>query len=120
MGGMQRVFDITGEVKRLGWKCEWLHINKPVNQKALWYIMVEGADGAGKSSIAKLFEATIRKSGAPVSLYHEPFYPQSLPAKPTAEDYQLDRERWHMRTRRHRILCLTPSLGHASHTCYAK
>lgn len=95
MGGMERVIDITGDVKRLGWKCERVHVNKPVNQKAPWYVMVEGADGAGKSSIAKLFEATIKKSGAPVCLYHEPFYPQSLPAKPTAEDYQLDRERFY-------------------------
>lgn len=95
MGGMERVIDITGAIKHLGWTLEWKKINKPVNQNAPWYIMVEGADGAGKSSLAKLFEDTIKKTGAPVRLYHEPFYPQSLPEKPTAEDYQLDRERWY-------------------------
>lgn len=95
MGGMEKVFNIAGEAKRLDWKAEWLHIDKSVNLKQPWLIMVEGPDGAGKSPLAKLFEATIKKSGAPVSLYHEPFYPQSLPSKPTGEDYQLDRERFY-------------------------
>ena len=91
---MGKSVNVRRVARSLGWKMKPARIADEIKQGAPWYVMVEGADGAGKSTFAEALKDEIRKEGEPCLLYHEPFYPKAL-LEPKAEDYQLDRERWY-------------------------
>ena len=79
----------------LGWKLKSLNTIGTAKKDRPWYVMIEGVDGVGKSTFAEALREEIGEAGLQAKLVHEPFYPKALPEKPTAENYQLDRERYY-------------------------
>ena len=57
-----------------------------------YLFMVEGIDGAGKTTFAKELQKAFNIANIPCQTVHEPFDPLKLPANPTAKDFQKDRE----------------------------
>ena len=57
-----------------------------------YLFMVEGVDGVGKTTFCNELQKAFNIANIPCKTVHEPFDPLKLPAKPTAKDFQKDRE----------------------------
>ena len=66
-----------------------------IDVNAPFYFMVEGVDGVGKTTFCESLQTTFNTLGIPCQTVHEPFEPANIPPRPTAQDFQNDREKYY-------------------------
>lgn len=83
--------NVNKTAHELGWKLSQLPIDLEArDDNKAWYILVEGIDGVGKTTFAKLLADNIRKTGFLCREVKEPYFSDTV--HKTSEDFQKDRE----------------------------